>query len=331
MSNTSTSGFGIPNVCERYFWASYHIFVSLSSLVGDTLILFASFQKNVFKVNKFIVSVMQHLAVCDLGTVITTAVPGAISLVADSWVLGSVLCRARVYTFYLFIYPVNGYLTAVLTASKLLVLWFPLKAANLSRSTAHLVCGIVWTFSVALTALSQVLRKEEDVVFDYLYYNCRSTFDEAASRKILFLAGIIVGVVPCLIVVSTTIPTLKYLVGAMKSARQARGNLPWQGALTVSLTALVYFISTLPMVAYALMSPFLSPGPMAIYQGQYIRITYFLVLINTMANFHIYTMTVRGFREFLFSRVSLHVFNQPTGNGTEKSLRTSKNIISTGL
>ena len=98
----------------------------------------------------------------------------------------------------------------------------------------------------------------------------------------------------------------------------------------MSLTALVYFISTLPIVAYALMSPFLS-GPMALYQGQYIRITYFLVLINTMANFYIYTMTLRGFRGFLFSRVLLRVSNQPTVNGMEKSFKPSKNIISTGF
>ena len=50
------TAFGMHSDAERYFWASYHIFVLLSSLIGDSLILVASLQKDTIKVNKFIVT-----------------------------------------------------------------------------------------------------------------------------------------------------------------------------------------------------------------------------------------------------------------------------------
>ena len=58
--------YGIHIAAERYFWAANHLFVLLSSLIGDNLILYASFQEDALKLNKFIVSVLQHIAVSDL-------------------------------------------------------------------------------------------------------------------------------------------------------------------------------------------------------------------------------------------------------------------------
>ena len=58
LSNNYTI-YGIHSPAERYLWAAYNLFVFVSSLIGDTLILFATFQKGAFKLNKFIVTVMQ--------------------------------------------------------------------------------------------------------------------------------------------------------------------------------------------------------------------------------------------------------------------------------
>ena len=86
LSNNYTI-FGMHNNAERYFWAAYNLFVLLSSLIGDTLILYASFHKGAFKLNKFIVTVMQHIAVIDLATAITAPLSVAVSLIANTWVL----------------------------------------------------------------------------------------------------------------------------------------------------------------------------------------------------------------------------------------------------
>ena len=92
--------FGIRNNLERNSWASYFLFGVLSSLIGDTLILVASSQKCAFKINKILVTIIQHIAISDVINTITFLLPKTISLLAKSWVLGPALCYASVYSFY---------------------------------------------------------------------------------------------------------------------------------------------------------------------------------------------------------------------------------------
>ena len=94
------SEYGRHNDVERYLWAAYHLVILLSSLIGDTLILYASFQKDAFKLNNFLVAVLQHIAVSDLLLALSTASPRAASLLFNDWVLGNAMCYARVYISY---------------------------------------------------------------------------------------------------------------------------------------------------------------------------------------------------------------------------------------
>ena len=82
--NYSDPKFGMQNNAARHCWATYHIIVLLSSLIGDTLILVASFQKDAFKINKLIVTVIQHIAISDLAASIFGVLPAAVSLLAKS-------------------------------------------------------------------------------------------------------------------------------------------------------------------------------------------------------------------------------------------------------
>ena len=140
-SNYSDIKFGMQNNAERYFWASYHLFGVLSSIIGDTLILIGSFQKDAFKINKILVIVIQHIAVSDLTITIFTLAPVAISLLANSWVLGNALCYTKVYCVY-FAFPAGMSLIAMLTTSKFLILRYPLRAASWESEVADVYTNI---------------------------------------------------------------------------------------------------------------------------------------------------------------------------------------------
>ena len=143
-TNYSNIKFGLHSNAERYSWAGYQLFVVLSSLIGDTLILAASFKKNAFKINKLIVIVIPHIAVSDLVNSISFALPIAISLLASSWVLGETMCKLQLYLTY-FVNPVSMYLVAMLTTCKFLILRYPLRAASWCKNRAYKVCGCIWT------------------------------------------------------------------------------------------------------------------------------------------------------------------------------------------
>ena len=109
--------------------------------------------------------------------------------------------------------------------------------------------------------------------------------------------------VPNLVTILTTIPTLKYLSAARKSARQVKGTVPWQGALTVALTAAVYCLSTLPIsVFYAGRGMF--DDPTGLFRFKLFRFSFFVAMINIMSNFYIYALTIKSFRESLIKTVS---------------------------
>ena len=134
-SNNYTA-YGIHSNAERYSWAAYNLFIFLSSLIGDTLILYASFQRDSFQIHKFIVTMMQYITVSDLTVSIIGPLPGAESLIANTWVLGEAMCYAQDFLSR-FIYPVGTCLIAVMTTGKFLHLKYPLRSTNLNKRMAH--------------------------------------------------------------------------------------------------------------------------------------------------------------------------------------------------
>ena len=300
MSNQTT---GIEDDTERYIWAVYHIIVFLSSLIGDSLILYASFQQNAFKLNKFILSIIRHIAACDLIYAVFSVLPSAVSLLANSWVLGRVLCVAR---FYLanFSYVSELYLILCLTVSKLLLLKYPLRCSNWTGKMGHVTSGLVSTIALPFTITCLVTDiKGHAIGFEHMTYTCdmlpSAMLRKNAALSYFFLVLDIFA--PMFMILIATIPTLVHLAAARKSAQRVRANVPWQGALAVALTAVICCLSTLPNIIYKVLV-ILDENKFG--DIRISRTAQFLLIINIMSNFYIYTLTIRSFRRFLKSRVT---------------------------
>ena len=329
MSNStiySDIKFGLHDNAERYIWVAYLLFVLLSSLIGDTLILAASFQKDAFKINQLIVTVIQQLAVSDLINSIFIVLPTATSLVANSWILGHTICKFQSYLIF-FVNPVCIWLIAVLTTFKFLILRHPLQASRLSTKSAHQVCVFVWVICFS-TPILMVVADKGDVYFDYRTYNCSYDFNDDFWKYLLPPMTLIFSLAPNLVVFLTTVPTLKYLMAARKSARRSQGHVPWQGAITVALTAIVYTISTLPGALYQFLNKFIPVQEHSsdCFHVKFFRIGAIFMMINTMANFYIYSLTIKSFRRFLLSKVQLAVSIPLNSSRNTKNPRETGNV-----
>jgi hypothetical protein len=299
--------FGIHNPAERYSWSAYHLLVLLSSLIGDTLILYVSFRRpDAFKINKFLVAIIQHIAISDLAQTSSVALPRLISLLEGRWILGDALCYAKVYVNYT-VYPTNTLFVAVLTLSKYVILKHPLRSSACTRKRAHQLCVSIWVSCVAVPVTFLTLGKD-DVLFDYRVYECDYGFRAEAWKIMIPLLSIIFQLAPTLIIVGVTIPTLRYLINARKSSKRFRVNSvngapSTQGTLTVGLTAIVFCLSNLPLLVYFIGKNFVTESPSSPFHVHFRRVAYFMALLNTMANFYIYTLTIRSFREFVLSLI----------------------------
>ena len=251
------------------------------------MILVASRNRENFRLNKFLVAIMQHIAVCDISVSIVMILPTAVSLIADAWVLGDVLCCVQPYISYYF-YSVNLSLICVLTAGKFMLLRKPVQAKNMSKKRAHTICGMIWMLFLLNPVLLYTLGKD-DSSFDYRLYLCAYGFNSYTWKKILPLVSVINFIIPNSVMIATTIPTLKYLFEARKSAIRNKKSVPWQGALTVFLTAIVYLLTTLPIGAYFLVHSFVNIETYAFHL--FFRYGTFLTMANVSSNFFIYSLT----------------------------------------
>ena len=315
VNTTDFTKFGIHNDAERYAWVTYTIFVSLSSLIGDSLILYASFQRDAFKLNKFIVAIIQHIAVCDLGYTISSIIPITTSLIADAWVLGDAMCYARVYLGH-FIYPAGLFQITFLTTSKMLLVKYPIRCSHWTSKRAHAICCSLTTVAVTFPLLIFGTDKH-DIKFDYKIYTCDFMYTPTIWKWLQGAVSAVNHFAPNIIIVATTIPTLMYLAAARKSAKRVRGSVPWQGALTVALTAIISCLSNIPNItAEIVIDPLVKNNELLVqFRVQSTRIGKYFLFINIMSNFYIYTLTIKSFRRFLRAKITsiLSKFSQQVG------------------
>ena len=296
--NTSTNysdyaTFGIHSDGVRYTLACYTIFVATSSLLGDSLILYASNQRGAFKLHKVIVTIIQQIAVSDLLISITDVLPTAISLFAGSWVLGDTLCLVTEFLAY-WVYPCGMYLICLLVTSKYLTLKFPLRAGSWSKRRFHKVCAVIWLYSLG-GSLGMYLVDSDDVLFDYRTYGCEYQFSSDIWKKMPLAATLAVA---NLIVITASLLTVDV---ARRAARARRSSVNLRGVATVVLTAVVFLISTLPRIISITLDAFFKEVILSPFHLH--RVSTFLSMINIMSNFFIYCLTLTSFREFLLQKI----------------------------
>ena len=241
------------------------------------------------------------MAVCDLLLTVFNALPCTLSLVADCWILGEALCYVNENITWI----CNGttlFLSCTFASLKLLTVKYPLRAGTWSSRVGHKVCAAMWCLELFLYAptLMAKLYHSHTLHFTYVTYDCR--YNVPRFSKLYDWYGILAisfsNIVPYTILIVTT--ELVLSVARRSAARQ--GNRPqWSGVLTVLLTVAVLVISQLPLAVVLVLDKILRLKR----STETWRAVQFPQYINIMANFFIYSLTVKSFRRFIKLKISL--------------------------
>ena len=122
---------------------------------------------------------------------------------------------------------------------------------------------------------------------------------------------IIFNILPPIAVLLSTGVILHHLFKARRVSYRSGGSMRWQGMVTVSATAVVFLVSTLPpVVTYFIFVADREHRTELLDEsyGMYLflnRVSYFLGYLNIMSNFYIYSVTVSSFRIFLKAKTAL--------------------------
>ena len=166
---TNQTIFGMKNDLERYAWVGWLMFVIVSSLLGDTLILLGSIKYRAFRLHNIVVVFIQHMAVCDLIKTFSDVLPNLISSIYRAGGENKLLIYSRFFLTY-YTSTASSLLIGGLTLTKLLLLNYPFRVGYASKRTAHKVCLGIWAASLYMPAIHLIVNKD-DVIFDYRNYN----------------------------------------------------------------------------------------------------------------------------------------------------------------
>ena len=290
----------IEDEVVRHIWAGWYIFVIMTCLIGDTIILIASIKYKAIKLHEAIVAFIQHIAVSDLLLSLALLLPTAVSLLADKWVFGSAICIIRPYISYP-CYQAGRLLICGMTTCKLLILKHPLRSVSWTASHAHVTCTLIWILSL-YWPISYLIVEDDGGVFDFRLYTCVFQFRSSTWKILQPISSAILYLVPNIMIIVTAVMILAV---ARRVAKECRQGLKWQGVTTVVLTATIYSVSFLPNTVYHIVEPFVEKdradwGPFKIV---YYRVAASVLTVNIMANFFIYCLTVSRFRKFLRVRI----------------------------
>ena len=297
--NSTNEDLAIKDEAVRYIWAGWFIFVLGSSLVGDTIILIASIKYEAIALPEVMVAFIQHIAVSDLVICISYIFPLAVSLVANKWTFGPLLCHVRPYFSYMG-YLAGSFLVGGMVTSKLLILKYPLRSRTWTAGSAHRICLLIWLLAL-FWPISFNLVDANDVSFDYGSYTCIYEFSSGVWRFLLPVGIVIFNMVPTIFIVVTSVMILTL---ARRISRESRQGMRWQGVMTVALTGVAYCVSFLPISVYHIArvvtkAESSKPDPSMI---TFDRIASSFLDINVITNFYIYCLTISSFRHFLRTR-----------------------------
>ena len=244
---------------------------------------------------------MQYMAVCDLLLTVFKVLPCTLSLVADRWLLGDALCYVNENISWV----CNGatlFLTCTLASLKLMTVKYPLRAGTWSSRVGHKVCAAMWCLELFLYAPTLVakLYHGHTLNFTYVTYDCR--YEVPRFSTLYDWYGIIAiafsHFIPYTILIITSVLLLTV---ATRSAARQGNRLQWGGVVTVLLTVAVLVISQLPVAVVIVLDKILGVKQSA-KTWQAVQFTQY---INIMANFFIYSLTVKSFRQFIKLKTSL--------------------------
>lgn len=290
------------NDAERLTWAAWLAVIFTCSLLGDITILVTSTKYSAFKLHTLMVTFIQHISVCDLLISIFVVFPTLTSLLADRWVFGRALCHVTA-NFTVFGIPASSLLTCSMTAGKLWLLRYPLRAKSVSEKQAHLLCGGIWVLALVPPALYLGVDKD-DVEFCGNIYSC---YYKHSSHSWEFLEPInhgMFGGLPLLIVISCSILLISNLREARKVSDRSRGAVRWQGLVTVVAVASVFIIAVFPLTVYWICEPYLKSAVLHDVKASFSRIATTLFYLNVAPNVFLYFSTVKSFRGFIRQAVS---------------------------
>ena len=299
----------------------WSILVVLVCVPGNILILVGSLKYRAIDLNQISVCFIRNIAVADIGTVLFYVIPRLYGLRTgrsglEGSAVGDVFCGMIALTAHLFVGASNSF-TAALNISKLYMLLHSGHPRSRRTRAGWRAAGALWSSAVFIPILlisASYIGSGEMVKTAYIpsVYRCGVVLITAIPLvEIAFrIITILFGIVPCVIVIVTTL----WLIVFLRSIGAADQRAPIVTVVMISLSFLVAFLPSClyPLVIHMLRTKMTPPheGCMTsddaryhYYLSAFNKVSISAMFLSLLANPLVYLVTVRSFRRFLLRTV----------------------------
>ena len=264
-------------------WSSLTLILSIG---GSLIILIGSVRHQAIKLNVISTTLINNIAVADLGFAVFVNGPMLLAILTKEWVFGDTHCKATELLAQFFCFA-DFNLICAFAISKLLCLLQPLKTWTLNK--ARTAAFILW-FLAAIPPIEHAifLKTGLQTYSNFTYgdvYHCTLVTDDG-SDKVAWVdkvQSVFMMVIPSFLMGGAAI----WMLLIVKKVR----GLNRQAVITVVLITVVYFITCLPI------------GILYIFNlhrfKEFRQFAYFIPFLNRSANAFIYYVSIKSFRVYI--------------------------------
>ena len=290
--------YAFKTTAERYVLVGWSSLALSVNLIGNIIVLLASIRYKAIKLDKVSVTLIENIAVSDMLMGLNTIFPILVSLIADRWVFGDMLCYIQ-HFLKVPIFVSAELLICAMHISKLTCLAFPLRSIDRKRRTACVLAGTLWA-AACIISIAQLVIDRHSVTFDYRLYRCHYVFRAPVWKWARPLLLTCIMVLPNAIVLATTLALLVFV-------RRKRGKVNLQGALTSLYIGLGYVLAFGPVAINQSiilnLYPTMDRGTREFFFVVFARFAFFMTFLNGMSNVFIYMLSVKSFGKFMKKKI----------------------------
>ena len=247
LNNTSLDPvLGSPHTFIRSILLLYNTAVIVVGLGGNCLVLYGSIKHSAILMDKVSVLLLETIAVADLCATLLQYIPMMVTLAAERWVFGRVLCYCAVFRYIPF--AAEAMLIALMSCHRVRVLAYPLRG-HISVGGMRKVLVGVWVFYLVsvpcITGIKPVIK------YTPSHLHC-SSFDwenmahvPSYLRAMRLVSGLYLAI-PALITIIANVAILTIVLNVSKRSLTCSSGM--KAVKTVSIICWVFVASYVPTV-----------------------------------------------------------------------------------
>lgn len=265
----------------------YHTLTTTVGLIGNTLVLYGSVKYNSLAVDRVSIVLLEWLAAIDL--TIVTFFMGSIwlSLLAEGWVTGSVICFISGFVSYVST-PAEMQVVMVISLYRLFTLLAPFRARGVTKGHAKIVVGVILSISVITHFCYHPIG-----AFYFFETRLGSCEISITTTPTTFTVNYLMAEVFYYIVIpAIVLPASNIAILVIATVKSRRGRLPGRQALvTVSCVTWGFVLSVTPLIVRVGLQML---DPLRVIPEWYLITAQEFLFLNSVFNPVIYTVTNRS-------------------------------------